>query len=164
MDGFKDQHCWSVAEYREWLNTGKTPKRSRERESPNTNGKSRVDYRKVEIDGIEFYKTEGGVYTEFRDDPNVELVEIKPKKPRFTLFESFEFRGKTVRSATYTPDFIIEKDGERTVVEVKSRQTKRFRDWPLRKRLFLKYLKENFPETRFLEIEFDGKKRKETLY
>ena len=114
---------------------------------------------KVEIDGYTFAsKKESSVYLQFKADTQVEILEVAPE---FLLFPSFKrASGRTIRQAVYTADFLIKKDGQKMVVEVKSGGTAKMTDYQLRRRLFLA----KYPDLTFLEIILEGRTRKEKLY
>jgi hypothetical protein len=68
---------------------------------------------------------------------------LKFKYEPYTIevFAPFTFHGKKIRPITYTPDFLVNK----MYVEVKGWLGNN-KDFPLRKKLFLKYLTENEPD------------------
>lgn len=121
-------------------------------------GTGRVKGKKVEIDGHKFYTHEGRVYVEFRDDPNIKIVEIAPA---YTLQDDFVFNGNKVSRIRYTSDFLIDTVGadKQILVEVKSIQTKKIRDYSVRRRLALKHFVDNGLDYHFLEITFNGNRR-----
>jgi len=122
--------------------------------------KRRVQSCKTTIDNHVFdSKIEAQVYSEYKLDPDIEILELQP---HFILLMPFKRRNKTYVGVTYTPDFKVRIKGFEWIVEVKSIGTLKVnsKSYPLRRKLFLY----KFPELNFREIIFDGKQRTEKDY
>lgn len=120
-------------------------------EIPEKKKNPRVNSNSVIIDGIEFKSTsEGLIYIEYRDDPNIKILELQPK---FELIRSFKRNGKKIQSIDYTSDFRILENKTEWVVEVKSSGSLKAnsKSYPMRRKLFLY----KYPHLRFREIIFD---------
>jgi hypothetical protein len=120
----------------------------------------RVNSHKIEIDGYLFdSKSEALIYSEYKIDPDVEILELQP---RFILLTPFKRKNKSYRGITYKADFVISVGGDNWVVEVKSKGTLKAnsKNYPMRRKLFLN----KFPDLNFREIIFDGKQRTEIDY
>ena len=79
---------------------------------------------------------------------------------RIKIFEAFKFDyyarwGKKLKelhkvaAITYTPDFVMDKEGRKIIIEIKGMRTPAYM---LKKKLLLKYLLENEPDTLFVEL------------
>ena len=102
------------------------------------------------------------IFTEFQFDPNVEILETQP---HFEIVPGFERNGKKYQPIHYTSDFRIKEDEKEIIVEVKSKAilyVRRF-DYPMRRKLFLKFITKNYPEIGFREIIFDDKKQRTVI-
>ena len=120
----------------------------------------RVHSNRLVIDGHLFdSRTEAMIYSEFRLDPDIEILELQPE---FVLLRPFKRKNKTIRGVTYTPDFKITIKGVLWIIEVKSIGTLKAnsKNYPMRRKLFLS----RFPELNFKEIIFDGRQRTEIEY
>lgn len=85
-----------------------------------------------------------------------EIVDLVIQPQTFILLEKFKDKqGKTHQPIKYTPDFMYKEvlSGKIIYEEVKSKYSKKIRDYSLRSKLFIKYL-ENVPNTYFKEILF----------
>ena len=84
-------------------------------------------------------------------------VEILKAQPCFEIVPGFERNGKKYQPIKYTADFLIEEDGKKIVVEVKSAGVLRAnkKNYTMRRKLFLRA----FPELGFREIIEDDDKR-----
>lgn len=122
--------------------------------------KGRVYRRKVELDGHLFdSKAEALIYSEFKLDPDIEILELQPK---FVLLRPFKRKNKFYKGIGYTSDFRINIKGVEWIVEVKSKGTIKAnsKSYPMRRKLFLN----KFPDLNFKEIIFDGLTRIEKDY
>lgn len=107
--------------------------------------------------GISFKSTmESRVYNKLLDfgiTPEYEsekIVLVKGFKPNHGWFEDGKLQNSKVRDLTYTPDFKF-KIGDYTVyLEVKGFITDRY---PLKRKMFLKYLNTDRQKTIFAEIK-----------
>lgn len=121
-------------------------------------GKPKYFHRKVEIDGIKFdSKAEGewylilkgleraGEISDLRLQPVYEII------PKLTTLVPVHLKTKTKwvtrvleRNAVYTADFEYTDNttGQRVTMEVKSKGSKLARDYPLRRKLIRRILKE----------------------
>jgi len=125
-----------------------------------TRKSGRVPSSRSVIDGHLFdSRTEAMIYSEFRLDPDIEILELQPQ---FVLLRPFKRKNKTIRGVTYTSDFKITIKGILWIIEVKSIGTLKAnsKNYPMRRKLFLN----RFPELNFREIIFDGKQRTEKDY
>ena len=127
---------------------------------PEEKGKSRVNSKKVFLDGNWFdSQSESDISWEFKVDPNIQILELQPK---FELLPAFERFGVKYRSIDFTPDFRILENGVELVVEAKSIGTLKAnsKSYPMRRKLFLS----QNPDLRFKEIIFDRGNRVEKTY
>lgn len=70
-------------------------------------------------------------------------------QPTFLLLEGFtDCAGKREHAIKYTADFAYRENGRHVVEDVKSRATKKSRDWPLRRKLF----KSKYPTIELREV------------
>lgn len=131
------------------------------RESRSTVKKTgRVHSHKIEIDGHLFdSKAEALIYSEFKIDPDVIILELQPQ---FVLLRPFKRKNKFYRGITYKSDFSISIKGYHWIIEVKSKGTLKAnsKNYPMRRKLFLN----KFPDLNFREIIFNGKQRTEIDY
>ena len=117
--------------------------------------RGRVQSRKTEIDGHLFAsKSEALIYSEFKLDPDIEILELQPQ---FILLKPFKRKNKAYRGITYKADFKIRLKDVIWIIEVKSKGTLKAnsKSYAIRRKLFL----HNFPNLNFREIIFDGQKR-----
>lgn len=114
-------------------------------------GKKNVNAKKTEVDGILFAsKIESEVYQILKK----EGFDFEYEKTTYKLFEDFTFNfplyelwgknmidreGKTFKGTEYTPDFEINLNGIKVIIEVKGRKNESF---PIRWLLFKKMLVE----------------------
>lgn len=66
----------------------------------------------------------------------------------FEVLPAFDFKGKKVRAITYTPDFLVDN---KVIVEVKG-WIGNNKDFPLRAKLFKRYLVEYNPEWDYIIV------------
>jgi len=114
----------------------------------------RVNSKKITIDGHKFdSQAEALIYSEFKLDPDVEIIELQPK---ITLLEPFFHRRKKYQGIYYTADFLIKERGLECLIEVKSIGTLKAnsKSYPMRRKMLL-----NSIGFGFREIIFDGKRR-----
>jgi len=88
-------------------------------------GKSKYGAKKITIDGITFDSKDEARYYEYlkkmKAEEKILNFELQPK---FTLIQSFKYKGKTQRAATYTLDFLIyHLDGREEYIDVKGFST-----------------------------------------
>lgn len=90
-----------------------------------------------EIDGIKFKSTlEANVYTVFKEFG----IPLDYEKETYTILQNFEYQGENVRPIRITPDF--EAVNMPVIIEAKGHPNEAF---PLRLKLFKKYLSEHKP-------------------
>lgn len=75
------------------------------------------------------------------------IIDARP--PSYIIAPSIKLGKYSFRELSYTPDFIIELNKERIVVEVKSSRTSKKPDYRLRLKIFLSLLGK---EIKFLEL------------
>lgn len=78
---------------------------------------------------IEYYR-----YLQLVHDPDIDCLE---RQPRYELTPKQKHNGRWYQATTYTPDFRYKKGSLTIVEEVKSEGTKRARDYPLRRAMFI---------------------------
>lgn len=112
-----------------------------------------INYTKTTVDGIKFAsKLEAYMYTllvENGFEPGYESETFILMEDYAYEYDSYEYyrtremknsKGKRVQGVTYTPDFV----GDDYIIEVKGRANEVF---PLRWKMFKKYISENRPGT-----------------
>lgn len=97
--------------------------------------RSKYKSKSIVVDGISFDSKEEARYYEYlkklKAQDKIQNFELQPK---LILIESFKYFGKTERSMTYTPDFLIyHVDGSTEYVDVKGYSTQQ---GEIRKKLF----------------------------
>lgn len=128
-----------------------------------------------EEDGIKFKsKWERRVYIMLRDaglNPQYEGLKIhlqetfKPKVPFYTRVKDrrrlpgFKIDNYKVRAITYSPDFIVEYNGNTYFIEAKGMKTDRYQ---ITVKLFRKWLEENYPNSIAFEV-YTQKNVKDTI-
>lgn len=75
-----------------------------------------------------------------------EGVPYKYESVKIVLLPTFKYLGETIRSWTYTPDFIIYGN---IIIEVKGYANDA---WPLKKKMILKYIVDNGYKYEFFEV------------
>lgn len=101
--------------------------------------------------GVEYRSNQEVIFAELLYSNS---VRFKYEPYTFEVLEPFTFHGDKVRPISYTPDFLI--DG--FYVEIKG-YIGNNRDFPLRAKLFKKYLLENEPNMQYVVLS----KKKEML-
>ncbi len=100
---------------------------------------------KIEVDGIKFRsKLEARTYTRLKEEGFNFEYEVET----YNIIEKFEFQGENVRAISYTPDF-IDRD-RKIIIEVKGFSND---SWPLRAKLFKRYLTINRLEFKFYVVK-----------
>lgn len=77
---------------------------------------------------------------------DAEKIPFAYEEETWVVLDKQTYMGKTIRCVTYTPDFII---GD-VVVEIKGFRNDVF---PLKKKLIIKFINENRPDTVFIEAK-----------
>jgi len=99
------------------------------------------------------------VQAEFRLSPDIVIISTQPA---FEIVPGFTRNKRKYQSIKYTADFHIKECGKDIIVEVKSTGVLRAnkKSYPMRRKLFLRFLTDNFPEFIFREIIFDDRKNR----
>lgn len=77
---------------------------------------------------------------------DAEKIPFAYEEETWVVLDKQTYMGKTIRCVTYTPDFIIGN----VVVEIKGFRNDVF---PLKKKLIIKFINENRPDTVFIEAK-----------
>ena len=77
---------------------------------------------------------------------DAEKIPFAYEEETWVVLDKQTYMGKTIRCVTYTPDFIIGN----IVVEIKGFRNDVF---PLKKKLIIKFINENRPDTVFIEAK-----------
>lgn len=77
---------------------------------------------------------------------DAEKIPFAYEEETWVVLDKQTYMGKTIRCVTYTPDFIISN----VVVEVKGFRNDVF---PLKRKLIIKFINENRPDTLFFEAK-----------
>ena len=140
-----------------------------------TENKKVLGATECEEDGIKFKsKWERKVYKMLRDaglNPQYEGLKIhlqetfEPKVPFYTRVKDrrrlpgFKIDNYKVRAITYSPDFIVEYNGNTYFIEAKGMKTDRYQ---ITVKLFRKWLEENYPNSIAFEV-YTQKNVKDTI-
>ena len=140
-----------------------------------TENKKVLGATECEEDGIKFKsKWERKVYKMLRDaglNPQYEGLKIhlqetfEPKVPFYTRVKDrrrlpgFKIDSYKVRAITYSPDFIVEYNGNTYFIEAKGMKTDRYQ---ITVKLFRKWLEENYPNSIAFEV-YTQKNVKDTI-
>lgn len=73
-----------------------------------------------------------------------EGIEYGYESETWMLMQPQKYMGKTIRAVTYTPDFIVDN----VIIEIKGWRNDVF---PLKKKLIIKFINDNCPDTLFIE-------------
>jgi predicted nuclease of restriction endonuclease-like RecB superfamily len=81
------------------------------------------------------------------------ILQNKFKQPHYARFGKRFKLLESVRAITFTPDFIIHKNGVKYIVEIKGFKTG---PYAIKKKLFLYWLHTHHPEHMFIELNSVG--------
>lgn len=104
----------------------------------NRRRRGKYNSRKIEYGGMVFdSQAEFSRYLEL----SVKGIPIKIH-PQYVLLKTFKYKGKTIQGVKYSADFEYRENGIIIIEEVKSKFTKKDRDYILRKKMFLMKIKD----------------------
>lgn len=95
-------------------------------------------YKKLEQSGLNFsYETETIELWKKAKVLNVVIYQPKQIKPGKYSKDIYKYENRSLRSITYTPDFIVCKDNYKIYFDVKGKENDVY---PIKKKMFIKYL------------------------